>query len=448
MRLGLRARVALSFGLLSLAVAVVVSGTFYAFARYYLVAQRESTALTRALLDARALDATLASGEAEGDPGAALEQLPSVETSQPLVRVDGVWYTRGVTVSPDDLPAGLLALAAEQGGASQRFAVGGSPYFVVAVPLADADTVYVEVFSLSDLNGALVVIGWLLVAAAILAFGVGTLLGQYAGARLLRPLRELGEGATRLADGDLDARIKPSGDPDLDPISTAFNDMAGAVQSRIARETRFAANVSHELRSPLTTIVGTAEILERRKDRLPERDGELVTLLASQVRRLSRTVLDLLEIARISQQVPVQLETADVTGLVAEVMRDRGQSLDLLHGDEQYVRTDARRVERIVANLVDNADRHGGGLVGVTVERDGTVVRLCVDDGGPGIPPEEAAQVFEPFTRGSTAVGAEGAGLGLALVREQARLLGATVRVEQAPAGGARFVVEIPEDRP
>ena len=134
MRFGLRTRVAIAFGLLSLVIAAAVSSATYFFASYYLLSQREDAALTRALLDSRAVGASLAVG---ATPTEALEQVPSIGQSQALVRVAGTWYTPGVTVPPDALPEGLLETAAAEGGAQQRAEIAGEPYFVVAVQLSD-----------------------------------------------------------------------------------------------------------------------------------------------------------------------------------------------------------------------------------------------------------------------------------------------------------------------
>lgn len=441
MRLGLRSRVALTFGILSLLVAVVVSGTTYVLARTYFLAQRENAALTRALLDARAASAGLAAGT---EPSVVLGEIPSVGTSQPLLFVGGEWYTEGITVSPDALPADLAQVAQQAGGATQRLSLGGDPYFVVSARLPDG--LYFEVFPLRELDDTFVVSGWILAGLAVIAFGVGSLIGRYAGGRILRPLRELADSAGRIAAGDLTVRVAATGDPDLDPIGDSFNGMAVAVQSRIEREQRFAANVSHELRSPLTSVLGTAELLERRKGTLPERDGELVSVLARQVRRLSQTVLDLLEISRVTADADLQVETADLAALCRDVVRERSLEESLVVGDRPLVRIDPRRFERIVVNLVDNAERHGQGLRAIVIDASDGVVRLHVDDAGPGVPPEEAESLFEPFARGTAGKGSEGAGLGLALVREQCRVLGATVDVERAPAGGARFTVTLAED--
>ena len=447
MRLGLRARVALTFGVLSLAVAIAVSGTTYFLARVYLLNQRETAALTRALLDARAASAGL---EAGTPPGRVLEQIPSVGTSQPLLFVDGEWYTAGVTVSPESLPPDLISLTADTGGAWQRFAVGSDPYLAVAVGVSGG--LYVEVFPLLDLDTTFVIAGWVLFGLAVTSFGIGVTVGRGAGSRILRPLRELSEGAGQVAEGDYSVRLQATGDPDLDPISDSFNEMAQAVQAQISRERRFTANVSHELRSPLTSVLGTAELLERRRESLPERDANIVEVLVRQVRRLSQMVLDLLEISSVTSDTELQRETADVTALVREVLRDRDLPEDLVHGSETLAHTDARRFERILGNLVDNAQRHGGGVTRIEVvppasPRDPVVI--TVDDEGPGIEPEEASRLFEPFTRGSGSAGTDGAGLGLALVREQSRRLGASVEIAANPVGrGARFSVTLPVEAP
>ena len=441
MRLRLRTRVALSFAALSLIVAGTVSATTYAFASWYLLDQRESAALTRAALDSRAVGAYLETGSSPSD---ALDQIPSVGVSQPMIRIDGTWYTSAVTVPPDGLPGDLLA-AAQPSGARQRFSIAGDPFYAVAIPMESG--MYVEVFPLRDLDRTLTWGGWTLVALSLLAALFGAIIGASAVGRILGPVRRLGAGARRIAGGELGTRIDLTGDPDLDPIAASFNDMAGAVQARIARERRFSANVSHELRSPLTSVLGTAELLEGGRDRLPEREAGLVTVLAQQVHRMSTMLLDLLEISRIGTDDPPQWESADLAALCRDVATQRGVDPAVVVGDHPVVRTDARRLERIVGNLMDNAERHAGGVVQVLIQEDPDAVRILVDDAGPGIDEGLRDRLFEPFARGESPGRTEGAGLGLAIVREQARALGGDVTVESSPSGGARFVTRLPVRR-
>ena len=446
MRFGLRTRVALAFGLLSLIIAGAVSGATYSVARWYLLNQREDSAITRAVLDSRSVDASLAADLA---PVTALEQVPSVGTSQPMIQVQGVWYTSGVTVPPASLPASLLSTAAKDGGSQQRTTIGDEKYLLVAIQLGTS--VYVEVFPLRDLDLVLTIGGWLLVIQTLFAGIIGVFVGRYTFARIIRPLLRLGAGARRIASGELSTRIQLMRDPDLDPIAASFNGMAESVQSRIKREQRFSANVSHELRSPLTAVVGTAELLERNLDDLPEREQRLIGTLQTQTARMSQMLLDLLEISRIGNDDPLLKESVSVTTLCLDAVHVRGLPEDLIHIEDEgdhLVTTDTRRFERIVGNLIDNANRHGGGVTAIRIARishsDPEHIVVAVEDAGPGIPVDEVPKLFEPFTRGEDAKETSGAGLGLAIAIEQAHLLDVELRVESVDPHGARFVMEIP----
>ncbi|MDH3958377.1 MAG: HAMP domain-containing histidine kinase [Actinomycetota bacterium] len=444
MQFGLRTRVALVFAVLSAFVAVLVASGIYLISRTYLTNERQSIGLTRALLDARSVDTAIAGGS---QPGEVLSQQPVIGQSQALMRVGTVWYSRGSTVAPSEIPESLIDLMLTEGGAQQTFAIDDEYYYAVGVYTRSG--LYVELFPLADLletlrNGAL-----LLVLLAIGAFLLGGAVGRYIGGVLMHPLRQLADGARQLADGDLSVRLPDTGDPDLDPISDSFNDMALAVASRIERERRFVANVSHELRSPLTTVVATAELLDEHRDTFRPREARLVTSLATQTRRLSRILLDLLEISSVTATAPVQRDVTDIAGLVEGVLGARNLKLGILAGDRPQILTDARRVERVVANLVDNATRHGDGVRQVLVIAGGGRVRIHVDDAGPGVRPEEAERLFEPFARGSDVNErrVEGAGLGLAIVRDQAAAIGAHVTVGNSPFGGARFTLDLPIER-
>jgi signal transduction histidine kinase len=217
--------------------------------------------------------------------------------------------------------------------------------------------------------------------------------------------------------------------------------MAATVETRLERERRFSANVSHELRSPLTGVLGTAELLETRREVLPEREATLIEALVTQVRRFSSLVLDLLELSQIGGDRDVVPDVVDVAALARSVLADRDVAGSLVDG-EANVRTDPRRLERILANLVDNAIAHGQGVQAIRVRRRDGQTDVCVDDLGDGVAQEDRVRIFEPFNRGRK-TDRKGSGLGLAIVTEQARLIGATVTIEDAPGGGARFRVTI-----
>jgi signal transduction histidine kinase len=208
--------------------------------------------------------------------------------------------------------------------------------------------------------------------------------------------------------------------------------------------------VSHELRSPLTTIATSLEVMQARRGDLPERARLALDLLAADVTRFERLVQDLLEISRFDAGV-ARLATEDVRLgelLVHAVPPGAGIVLDIEPATAGLVvRVDKRRLERIVTNLLANAESHAGGAVRVGASRVNRSVRLEVDDSGPGVPLEDRGRIFERFARGAASgrrSGGDGVGLGLALVEEHVRLHRGRVWVEDRPGGGARFVVELP----
>lgn len=436
-RPGLPVRFAAAIGLISLVAALIVSIPTFLFARSFLLEQRETSALTRALVNSSTVEVALTEGKAPGD---ALAVVPSVGDSQPMLQVDGLWYTTGVTVDPNELPPDLLPTAAAEDGAMQRFRASDAElYLAIAVPVPGGS--YVESFPLAELDAAITWLGALLAGGSLAALVSGALLGRWAGARILRPLGDMAGVAVRITAGDLSARVESSDDPDLGPIATAFNDMASTVETRLERERRFSANVSHELRSPLTGILGTAELLEARKDGLPKREETLVGALVSQVRRFSGLVLDLLELSQIGGDRDVLPDLVDIAALARFVVEERDKPAWMVQGTAT-ARTDPRRLERILANLVDNAESHGNGLQRIVIDRTDGHTEIAVDDQGDGVAIEDRERIFEPFNRGSK-TDRKGSGLGLAIVTEQARLIGATVSIDDAPGGGARFVVSL-----
>jgi len=161
-------------------------------------------------------------------------------------------------------------------------------------------------------------------------------------------------------------------------------------------------------------------------------------------------LLDLLEISRVATDDPPQWESTDLAAMCRDVAVQRGVDPRVVIGDEPVIRTDARRLERILGNLMDNAQRHAGGVVQVLVQQDADNVRIIVDDAGPGIDEAIRERLFEPFALGESHGSTDGAGLGLAIAREQAMILGGEVTVERSPGDGARFITRFPtrEDRP
>jgi two-component system, OmpR family, sensor histidine kinase MtrB len=288
--------------------------------------------------------------------------------------------------------------------------------------------------------------------------------GRWASGRSLRPLRGVSRAAVAIAEGRLGTRLAPTEDRDLAGLTGSFNRMVDQLQERIEREERFTSDVSHELRSPLTTLAASLDVLEAHAEELGSAGRAALTLFGADLRRFQRMVSELLEISRTDiGKADVVFEEVEVGELVRRSVTAASRTIarpapEVEMGPDiasRRISVDKRRFERIVGNLLENAAHYGGGATAVTVEP-GTdpvrpTVRISIDDQGPGIAPGERERVFERFYRGG-ASGRRGAGtgtgLGLSLVAEHVRLQGGRVWADEAPGGGARFTVELPADVP
>lgn len=449
-RVPVRTRVVAALALGSVAISALIAVATWNLTTGYMLQQREASVLRQATVNARLVEEALIR-----DPrglGSLLTGLASSPQAAILVRDEGQWRTGGTQadgLGPADVPAGLLAAVERGETARQRVRIDGRPEIVVTLPLAGAGADYVEIFPLAELERTFRFISLMLLAGVLATGLLGASLGVWASRRALRPLTELTGAAAKVARGDLGVRLPERPDPDLRPIALAFNETAATLQARAARDARFASDVSHELRSPVTTMVTAMEVLRRRRDEMPPAARNAVDLLEGDLHRFRRLVEDLLEISRVDQgAVTLTAEPLDLAALTRNVVARVRPELVVEADGPVPVRGDRRRLERVVENLAFNAERHGRGLVRVAVCRRPGLLRLEVDDAGPGVPVEDRERVFERFARVTGRdrhLDDTGSGLGLALVTQHVALHGGRVAVEDRPGGGARFVVELPE---
>jgi signal transduction histidine kinase len=325
----------------------------------------------------------------------------------------------------------------------------------VAIPIAEVEADYYEAFELDSTADTLSSILLALVIGSAITVLLATGVGIWTSRRLVQPLGRITDAAGEIASGDLSTRVALEGDPDLDRLVNSFNDMADAVQARIEREARFASDVSHELRSPITALAAAAEVIHGRRGELPDRTQQALDVVVGQVRRFDAMVIDLLELSRIDAgATELHTEEVDIVALCRRII-DRNGFRDLPldvpdhagNGSPLSATVDKLRFERILANLLENANHHGGGPTRVSIERtDGPFLLVVVEDAGPGVARGERLRIFERFARGSAARHRIGTGLGLALVSEHATAQGGDAWVEDRPSGGARFVVRIPSE--
>ncbi len=354
-----------------------------------------------------------------------------------------------------DIPEDVRASVAAGGAAQQRTVVGDQPRLTVGVHIAQIDADYFEVSSLQPLQDTLVSLRNTLIGVALGAGLAGAALGYYSTRRALQPVVRVARAAQAISSGDFGTRLDPSGDPDLAPLTASFNDMVGALESRIERDERFASDVSHELRSPLMTLSASIGVLEHRRDELSPEAGQAVDLLGKDLRRFTRLVEDLLEISRIdgggvqADQDPIVLAEF----LTFAVRQSRTPNVPIVVGADDLstvIVADKRRLAQVIQNLVDNAAKYADGATSVGFNSVGDTIQIYVDDAGPGVPPADRERIFDRFTRAGGDAGrrdvAKGVGLGLSLVAEHVRLHAGRVWVTDRPDGmrGARFIVELP----
>ncbi len=449
-RLGLRSRLTAAFALGASLLSALLAVVTYSLVRDNLVSQRENSATLQAYVDASFMRDGLRRAGAE--PGELLASLNPTAAS-PFMLVDDVPYSNDLAVGLNEFPEGLRAAVIDGQPSRMRYSLDGAARVAIGVPLPAVDAYYFESASFEEVESALGSLTIALLIAGSVTTIAGASLGAAAGRSVLRPLAEVRQAAAAIAGGRLDTRVSTVDDADLGLLVTSFNDMARALQERIERDARFASDVSHELRSPLTTLAASIEVLQGRRDEMPERAQSALDLLVADVHRFNTMVADLLEISRFDAgNASLQLDNVRIAELVslAVALHRTPVEVEVEPGASAcMVQVDKRRLVRVLANLLDNAEAYGGGATLVSVEVVGTDVRIAVTDEGPGVDPSEGGRIFERFSRGGAVAGrrgtSEGVGLGLALVKEHVGLHGGQVWVEDGPGGvGARFVVELP----
>ncbi|MEX2108874.1 MAG: HAMP domain-containing sensor histidine kinase [Solirubrobacterales bacterium] len=305
-----------------------------------------------------------------------------------------------------------------------------------------------------------------------LLVGVGLIAGLTGAALLFsglissmrRPLEELVEASGQLASGDLRARVKVGGLAETAALGTAFNEMAEELQRRAGERDRleqlkdeFVLTASHELRSPLTSVQGFAELLMLEREKLGPKQAETVEIILDSTRHLVRLLNDLLDLARSNAgRLTIKQVPTEVGALVEDAvrtMRSQTEARDQALSEEvepglPRVNADRDRIRQVLVNLLTNANEYcpEGATICVKASRIGAEVEIAVIDNGPGIPEEQLEQVFDRFTRGDAGLTQRvgGTGLGLAVAKSLVALHGGTIAAESIPGDGSAFKMRLP----
>ena len=435
---------------LVLALAVGLSGIALAAGSYFLVRHNllsdsvdSSIVQTRRNLDV---------APAYPDTGSLVDAYKSRGDFLTVATRDGRTFLSSASVSLRSVPAGLRAIVRRGELGYERTTVAGDNFLVTGAPAANGTKLYFF-FPENGLRHELSVLRNVLLSGVGILVLLAALAGVVLARSTLRPVARASTAARSLAEGLLETRLPVEGRDEFGAWAQSFNEMAAALEAKIAalsaaqaRERRFTADVAHELRTPVTALMGEASLLAGHLDRMPPESRRPAELLIADVGRLRRLVEDLMEISRFDAGAEsVQAEEVDVAALVRAAVRARGwEDRVRLEGDGLRVTSDPRRLERIVANLVDNAFEHGGSSVSVRIGED----EIEVADDGPGIPNEHLPHVFERFYKADASRSGSGTGLGLAIARENALLLGGELDVASEPGQGTCFTLRLPVAEP
>ena len=271
--------------------------------------------------------------------------------------------------------------------------------------------------------------------------------------RIARPIVDADRATRRIASGDLDSRVEvaSNAEPEVASLASSINALSESLARSRGLERQFLLSVSHDLRTPLTSIRGFAEAIT---DGAAEDHERAARVIAAEARRLERLVGDLLDLAKLdARRFSLDLRPVDVTEVVVDTAEgfrpatdEAGLSLEVdVPGEGTLVaHADPDRLAQVVANLVENALKFARRRIAVAVGGAGDRVEVVVVDDGPGIPEEEVPRVFERLYQSArTPARQVGSGLGLAIVAELVAAMGGTVRASSDPRLGTAVTVTL-----
>ena len=305
----------------------------------------------------------------------------------------------------------------------------------------------------------------LLVGAGLIAGLTGAAL-LFSGliSSMRRPLEELVEASGHLAAGDLETRVKIGGLSETAALGAAFNEMAAELQRRAGERDQletmkdeFVLTASHELRSPLTSVQGFAELLMLERDKLSAKQADTVEIILDNTRHLVRLLNDLLDLARSDAgRLTIKPAPTGVAPLVEDAVRTMRSQTEAarqaLYSEIEQglpeVNVDRDRIRQVLVNLLTNAHEYSpeGATIEVTAVQHNAAIEIAVSDDGPGMAEDQLEHIFERFTRGDAGLTQHvgGTGLGLAISKSLVELHGGTIGADSAPGHGSTFRILLP----
>ncbi len=293
--------------------------------------------------------------------------------------------------------------------------------------------------------------------AGLAALAVSILIAVLLARSVYVPIRRVTNAAEEISRGNYEQEVPVAGTKEVKALAASFNQMAKQVKGSQQMLRDFVADVSHELRSPLTSIKGFAQAMVDGTAKDKEAQLKAATVIEDESKRMMRLVEELLEFSRLeSGQIKMVKESVDLKDLLQQcheifLMRAKEKKIQLRTEIEPLppVTGDIDRLEQVFNNLLDNALKHtpSGGKVGIVAQQPHpNFVEVSVTDTGPGIPGEQLRHVFERFYRADTSAGkaGTGTGLGLAIARQIVRAHGGDINIKSTLGKGTEFLVRLP----
>lgn len=292
--------------------------------------------------------------------------------------------------------------------------------------------------------------------AALITMLLAVLIVSILSYNMAKPLRQMSEAAKKFAIGDFSARVKVRSDDEIGELATAFNNMADSLSSSESMRRSFIANVSHELKTPMTTIAGFIDgMLDGTITQ--ENQRHYMNIVSLEVKRLSRLVQSMLSLSRIDNgELKLSRENFELFSVIINVLagfepKIREKNLDI-RGLENFtklkINADPDLMHQVIYNLIENAVKftNNDGYINFSLNETKYELSISIENSGPGIPPEDIRFVFDRFykTDKSRSMDKKGMGLGLFITRSIMRLHGGHIYVESVPDKFTRFTFQLP----
>ncbi len=355
-----------------------------------------------------------------------------------------------------------------EGASVSKILIDAEQYYIVGCPIISEHTygnftvsgnIIGCVFAITPAGTSTVVMATLKVffVVAILCLSVGFIMIWTLTKRMVTPLQQMSVAAKSFAVGDFSYRVNIQGNDELSDLGKAFNDMADALDKLESSRRSFVANVSHELKTPMTSIAGFIDGILDGTISSDKRDYYL-KIVSDEVRRLSRLVVAMLNMSKIeSGDFQMQPKNYNISDQIIHILLTFEQKIEKknieIRGLEDlnpyYIHADIDMIYQVIYNLFDNAVKftNENGYIAVEVKEDGNLIEVSIKNSGDGINPEELSRIFERFYKvdKSRSLDSKGAGLGLYIVKTMVEMHGGRIYARSDDMSEAEFVFTLPK---